>query len=623
MATLIPETLPTSATEGEKFLARILRKLPDGWIVYFEPKVRRLRPDFVILAPEYGVLILEVKDWVFSSIRELDADQVMLQSRGGGTAHRELNPVKQVDGYWRAMKDACRACVAGDELLMKNGTWQGKLCFPVGAAVVFTNISGKMVVNSPLRHSWNAIFGPDEIVLAETLRNWEAMSEGELVDALRSKFRPFEMKAPFTARQIDVLRWVLFPESRLEVILGKAPENSSEVVAVLDARQEQHARSLGSGHRILSGVAGSGKTVLLLARARWLAQEFPERRTLILCYNKVLAAWLAGRIKDYPSVTVRHFDGWAKKMGGVRRAKEEDGAFGERFLELLKSKVGKLSEFDAVLVDEAQDFEPSWFRCAMAALKDPVDGDFVIVGDGNQRLYRRSRLSWKSLGIKAAGRSYSAKYDLDKNYRNTAKIAELAAAFGSDERQEDGLASMRVASANCRRRGGSKPTFVESKPSSAQVVATLEIVKRWLQGERRGVSVPPLNPQDIAILYPNRSMHAGFLDKLLAGLRAMSAVTWLSDPHDDSAWRKVDAKTIKVQTIHSAKGLQYKAVVVLGTELIPTAGNAEEVSRRLMYVAITRAENDIVFLGSGLRGFTEELRAACAVKSFPFRDVNA
>ena len=69
-----------------------------------------------------------------------------------------------------------------------------------------------------------------------------------------------------------------------------------------------------------------------------------------------------------------------------------------------------------MLIDEAQDFEPVWFRCVLAALQDPVDGDLLIVGDGNQGLYRQHKVSWKELGIQAQGRTVSARFELDRNY---------------------------------------------------------------------------------------------------------------------------------------------------------------------------------------------------------------
>jgi hypothetical protein len=77
-------------------------------------------------------------------------------------------------------------------------------------------------------------------------------------------------------------------------------------LAVLDLRQERNARALGDGHRIVYGVAGSGKTVLLIARAKLLAED-PEKRILILCYNRLLAQHLVVALTGHRHLTVTTF----------------------------------------------------------------------------------------------------------------------------------------------------------------------------------------------------------------------------------------------------------------------------------------------------------------------------
>ncbi len=619
MATLIPDPIPSGSTHGEKELARLLRRLPEDWTVYHEPSVRGLRPDFVILAPSLGVLVLEVKDWKLVTVQAVDHQWVERQTASAAQPKREKNPLRQVDGYWRAVKDECQGSLFGRALVQQEGDWRGNLCFPVGGAVVFTAISGADVERSPHRAAWDSIFTHGNTVLADARRSWQDLDEAGLVAALKPFFQPFAMRDRFTAHQIDVLRWVLFPESRMDVIFGRDKADANQVLAVLDARQEQHARSLGSGHRILSGVAGSGKTVLLLARARWLARERPEQNALLLCYNKVLAAWLAPRMSDCPKVTVRHFDGWAKDLGFSRRWKENDATFGARLLAELRQRGDAARTWDVMLIDEAQDFEPTWFQCALAGMKDPEDGDLVIVADGSQRLYKRNGLSWKALGIKAAGRTTSARYDLDKNYRNTPRIAALASGYSDEEQHEDGINAIRVGPGTCRRLNHSVPVLVEAADHTAQVAAAQEIVGRWLRGERAGRGTVPLKPEEIGIFYP-KLVNRPLLESLIAGLSELAPTRWLSKPKDAAAHLAVNEAAIKVQTIHSAKGLQYKAVLVLWTDLLPAGSTAEAEERRLLYVAITRAENDLVLLGSGSRGFAGELHETCAVRLYPFAD---
>ncbi|HAG84529.1 MAG TPA: DNA helicase II, partial [Cyanobacteria bacterium UBA12227] len=73
-------------------------------------------------------------------------------------------------------------------------------------------------------------------------------------------------------------------------------------------------------------------------------------------------------------------------------------------------------------MDEAHTFSPNWLQCCVAALKDPINGDLMIVADGSQSLYKRQSFNWKSVGINAQGRT---KY-LTLNYRNTQEILTAA-----------------------------------------------------------------------------------------------------------------------------------------------------------------------------------------------------
>ena len=126
-----------------------------------------------------------------------------------------------------------------------------------------------------------------------------------------------------TASQIDRIRWHLFPELRfiakqlsLFNVDSLEEQSSQEIIPdtlrLMDLQQERLARSLGEGHRVIHGVAGSGKTMILAYRCQHLAQEI-TKPILILCFNVSLAARLRQLIQDKglcDRVNVRHFHGW-------------------------------------------------------------------------------------------------------------------------------------------------------------------------------------------------------------------------------------------------------------------------------------------------------------------------
>ena len=108
-----------------------------------------------------------------------------------------------------------------------------------------------------------------------------------------------------------------------------------------------------------------------------------------------------------------------------------DSKWDQEFGPELKAAILQKNEpYDFILIDEAQDFDPDWFTCVNALLREPNEVDLFITGDGSQGLYkqRSKRFSWKSKGIQAQGRT---EY-LSENYRNAAKIFQLAANDSQD-----------------------------------------------------------------------------------------------------------------------------------------------------------------------------------------------
>ena len=126
---------------------------------------------------------------------------------------------------------------------------------------------------------------------------------------------------PLTLPQIERVRWHLFPEIRISSVqqdfFSDPPkfdegEPVPDIVRVMDLAQEQLARSLGSGHRIIHGVAGSGKTLILGYRCLHLARIL-HKPILVLCFNITLAARLRSFINEKgiaDKVQVYHFHEW-------------------------------------------------------------------------------------------------------------------------------------------------------------------------------------------------------------------------------------------------------------------------------------------------------------------------
>ncbi|MBN2157282.1 MAG: AAA family ATPase, partial [Candidatus Lokiarchaeota archaeon] len=217
-----------------------------------------------------------------------------------------------------------------------------------------------------------------------------------------------------------------------------------EIIDLLDEEQREYAFNLKEGHRILLGCAGSGKTIVLIRRVQYLAEIHKNWKILVLCYNSLLNNMLKTFINSNSlspaKITIRTFHSWAKwviesipefkiKYGEEwersKYSKKEKDIFFEEKVPVMLNEVLQIKEdsgnpllYDAILIDEGQDFHSDWYKLVLRTLKNPEEGSLFIAYDGLQGIYRKEGVSWKSLGIKASGRTKK----LPNSYRNSKRV---------------------------------------------------------------------------------------------------------------------------------------------------------------------------------------------------------
>ena len=293
MATLIPAigTCVSRMTSGERRLAeRVEQKLDDDYLLWYDVPMgpRHLHPDFVVMHPRRGLLILEVKDWSLKTIQ--CADKQSWQVFIDGRLKTLPNPAEQARQYAHQVVDALKR---DPQLVHAEGQYQGALSFPWSYGVVFPNLTRKQFTDGQL----DRVIEPQQVVCSDEML--EKVDAEDLQSRLWGMF-PFMMRGVMSLPQLDRVRWIMFPEVRVQT-QGALFDNSDaeaelpDIMRVMDLQQEQLARSLGDGHRVIHGVAGSGKTMLLGYRAEYLAKANTagSRPILILCYNEPLAVKLA------------------------------------------------------------------------------------------------------------------------------------------------------------------------------------------------------------------------------------------------------------------------------------------------------------------------------------------
>lgn len=585
MAQCFPPTPPEPTPAPIRRIGDRLADLPSDCYLYWRPAIGPHRPSLAVLLPGPAVWLFPVYPWRATELLRIDGPDVWIIGRHGPT--RVPHPKVLASRYWEALQRDLRY-LAGSPIALQDGGIRSLL--PRLPRAVWA--SGGDV--------WPTADGPQRrLRFADELPDPLAASSPQaLLETLIGRSIDGDPPAAPPSRKAEAIHACLNPLATVTEAVDETDHDLDLALATL--RQERQAASLGSGHRIVYGVTGSGKTRLVIARARYLGDRDPEGRYLVVCFNASAAALLRGELATQPNVAVHHFDAWARTNHVVRRAGEPNEALGERLKTRLATGAGDAGGIDGVLIDEAQDFPPSWFQCLRLALADPEAGDWLIVGDGCQGLYHRDeRIVWSALGIKARGRTAMQRLQLDRNYRNTPEILRLAADVIDDAASASHL-GVPARPEQARRGPGPRPVWLRRHRQAGEDVAVLGWIRRLLAGDTsRWGWRKPLRPEEIGILYARRDPARGRdPNHLAAQIGTLAPVIWLNA--EPRARHRIAEPGIKLQTIHSAKGLEYRVVILIwADQLAPARQNPDDEARRLLYVGLTRAREGLVISSCG------------------------
>ncbi|NMG66796.1 AAA family ATPase [Azoarcus indigens] len=599
-------------TSGERRLAeRLEKKLEDDYLCWANVPVgtKGLQPDFVVLHPRRGVLVLEVKDWKLETILAMDKNQAQIND--GGKLKKVANPLAQARLY--ALEVA--VTLERDPALRQpeGSRYAGKFIMPYGSGVVLTRITRQQFNSVDL----SEVLDPQRVICQDEMT--ETVDEADFQQRLWDMFHHV-FPCHLTLPQLDRVRYHLYPEVRVAAqpgqfgLFAEAEAALPSLIKVMDLQQEQLARSLGDGHRVIHGVAGSGKTMILGYRCIQLAQQ-ANKPILVLCYNKSLAGrleQLMGERGLEDKVTVRNFHAWCRDMLVSYQAPLPDNALSvnEKMKQMVENTIAAVdrkqiprAQYAAVLIDEGHDFEPDWFKLVVQMV-DPDTNALLVLYDDAQSIYRSKGrkhgldFSFSSVGIQAKGRTTI----LRLNYRNTVEVLSVARAFAIElltarEAAEDGVPMVVPESAGRR---GPYPELLRCE-SEWQQWECLAARIHEEQAEGRTLD-------DIAVIY--RSTAQGKrIEQALS--KAGIAYTSGTSGRGRSALYGEEA-TVKIVSMHSSKGLEFGLVLIPELDEMPKNGEDEADEARLLYVAMTRATERLVMTYREHSSFTRRVQDAIA-----------
>ncbi len=598
-------------TTGERKLARCLKSLlDDDYLCWYDIPVGKKRryPDFIVLHPARGLLFLEVKDWRAETLQNINKTEVALSINN--RLVRKANPLEQARQYTYPVINR----LSGDPALQqKNGKHAGRFLLPYAQGVVFTHISRRQI-EKIIPDEAPAMLLPDRQVIYRD--EFSENGDPELFEQRLWGMFSHQFGHELSPPQIDRIRWHLFPEVRIDskqISLfhkdetppaqsrAEDADTAPDIIRIMDLHQEQLARSLGEGHRVIHGVAGSGKTLILGYRCQQLA-EMSNKPILVLCFNISLAARLRAFVSGkgiHEKVQVYHFHGWCAEQLKTHHADviQSEDKYPRRQVESLIMAVDRghvpVAQYAALLIDEGHDFEAAWLRLVVRMI-DPGTNSLLLLYDDAQSIYRKHHdlgFSLKSVGIQAQGRTTVLK----KNYRNTRQILRFAYEFAHHYLHADKPASEDIPLVEPEAAGGdgALPQVRQCKHFRHELVDAVSALKKWRE---QGIAWA-----DMAVLYMYRDQ-----GKKMAMQMEQAAI-----PHllMDGKKEKMDYNRaitrVTLSTFHSSKGLEFPCVIIIGVGSLSDKNQQD--SGKLLYVGMTRAQQTLLLTTSGDNQFSRQL----------------
>lgn len=520
-----------------------------AWISRSEGEARDGEADFLVCHPNRGFLVIEVKGG------RIEADY----SNGRWTS---------IDGRDRRhlIKDPFQQGVNAKfgilTKLKEQRDWDrlGVRRVEMGHAAFFPDVSDGRRLQGPnappeLIGDANDL-GNLESWLDDAFDYWADRESGATTDPLGPG--GIQLMAKVFARVVEARPLIA---THLEQEERKRLELTDQQVKLLDYLARRRRVAIGGG-------AGTGKTVLATEKARRLANE--GFKTLLTCYNKPLGGHLAQLCADQPNLDVMHYHKLCKdtideaaRISGRDLITEAKATYPGKdlwkhyfpiafayALEVVNKR------YDAIVVDEGQDFEEEFWLPIECMLEDAISSPLYVFEDENQNLYKRV----STFPIP------EAPFPLTTNCRNTKNIHEVAYRhYKGDPIEAPNIEGRQVET-------------IIANGIDAQARKVRDYVSRLLVDEK-------VSPGAITVLIANRLHKKTHQDALKRHALAAGA-NWGS-LDDDSP------RTVVVETVARFKGLESEILVLWGLDRL-----SDEDYHSDLYVGSSRAKSILALCGS-------------------------
>ncbi len=580
-------------TDGERIVFDLFNAhLPVEWEIYLQPHLNGLRPDFVLLHPKVGIAVFEVKDWNLQlmqyRVEERDGKAPVLLGEKDGKQFslQNQNPIEKIYRYKQEIHELYCPRIDG-----KSGfaSITAGVIFPFATYDSVKQLFSKSLIYRGMNKypEYNPLTGANSVqagnikaVFPESIRKSSKFMNDDLAKDLRN--------------------WLVEPD--FSATQRQSLERDQKQLKLVTTRTT-------SGYRRIKGPAGSGKSLVLAARATELLGEGKE--VLVVTYNITLlhylmdisVRWRQSGGKTRGNITWLNFHLWCKRICQENDAGEEyKNLWGEnkdRVLnidlpELVSTILAKSTpSYDAVLVDEGQDFMPSWWNVLRKVRKKK--GEMILVADATQDIYDTVKL-WteETMKGKDAGFLGGRWATLNTSYRLPPLALEYSRKF-AEQFLPKSTVDLPVAEQFLPKDTVDLPVaeqgrlnlnlfpctlkWVHTKMEFAAQVCREELFSLTIDAEPDLVSIP-----DITFLSDTNKRGIDVVSEL--GDKGVKSCHTFSEDRRESRRKKMgfymgDAR-IKATTLHSFKGWESRAIVIF------IGQSVDKKSLALIYTGITR-----------------------------------
>ena len=488
--------------------------------------------DFLITHPDKGLIVLEVKG---GSIGYDAKTGAWTTKDSQGLIHKIKNPYEQAKDYKYQLKDDIRKSHLTREFNYPifHAVWFPDIDLKtthLGISIQIEKITLDANDLSDVEKSFKTLFN-------ESLGKQETNPTSKGVNALITYLAPtWEFSTTLSSQ--------LMYESQQ---ISEATLSQYKVLSIL----ERIPRAL------ISGCAGSGKTLLALEKAKRLSDN--GNSVLMVCFNKKLAAWMRKIIQPESKIEIYHFHGLCSHIGQMANlsipSPDPESAsisfFEYELPEFLMDGLQEIEQrYDAMIVDEGQDIKPTWWIPLQELLRDPNQGIFYIFYDDNQSIYN------KELNFPFSGPIFP----LHENCRNTKLIHNEILRFYRSAISPESIGPE-----------GRKPEFIFFTESQDEKQILKQTIKKLLHSD-------DIKPDELVILNPLRMGKSKWEEGFKIGNLQLS-------------WDINVETKIRCSTIHSFKGLESPVIIMTELDCI-----LSKELKELLYVGMSRARNHLILI---------------------------